>query len=142
MQAAGVPSIQQVVEIDGVRASQLLVTRPVGIPLYLMMRALPLGAPRVKLLNRMVTEVGEALRQAHAINIVHGDVRAANILFVPRETNAVGKEDPPGVFVLIDWGLARQIDPAEPARPVAEASQRIDAQVNTTADKDIMADQK
>ncbi len=52
------------------------------------------------------------MQEAHAAGIIHDDVRAPNILFVPLVTNAVGSEDPPGRFVLIDWGLACLANPA------------------------------
>ena len=74
-----------------------------------------LRAPRSRAdlprLLRHLLDACRALGHAHALGIVHGDLKPGNVLVGPL-----------GEAQVADWGLARFLDPAEPAPPTASGA--------------------
>lgn len=76
-----------------------------GNTLVELLRA-PRGAADLPRLLRHLLDACRALGHAHGLGIVHGDLKPANLLIGPL-----------GETQVADWGLARFLDPAEPAPP-------------------------
>ena len=87
-----VPSFEQ--DLTSAAGKQGLLLTPVGTPLleHLADKS-PADAGRWELAVRVVTCLADTLQRAHAVGIVHGDVRPSNVILVG--TSAF----------LIDWGL-------------------------------------
>ena len=101
------PGIIPVYEVDRRADGEPFITmrRVHGSPLSALIREARTPEERLRLLPNVLAAV-DALAYAHEHRVIHRDVKPANIL--------VGKF---GETVVIDWGLARQLDSAEITEP-------------------------
>jgi serine/threonine protein kinase len=110
-----VPHVPFLEEYSGARTGILF--SPVGVPLCEFIRGHPLHsnlAWRLGLALRVLDMLQTVLKAVHDLNIVHLDIRPANIIVL----GVSGSEPPEGFdglkllsFCLIDWGLAKQTVP-------------------------------
>jgi serine/threonine-protein kinase len=103
------PAFVRIFSIDGDRAQLSIIMEFVpGHTLRELCARGPLALPQVL---AIVAQVADAMAQAHAANLIHGDLKPSNLMI-----------DAEGAVRILDFGLARRIDPdATDVAPVEQS---------------------
>lgn len=92
------PAFVRIYSIDGAAQAPSIVMEYVeGSTLRELAQAGPMPETRVR---ELVRQVACAMQQAHAANLIHGDIKPSNLM-----------EDTSGAVRILDFGLASRIDP-------------------------------